>query len=546
MKKTAAILVALCLVITSFSSCTLFDKGTGKNLFYPVYSDTSSFDPQIASDEASRIIAENCFEGLVKYDRDGVIVPGAAKSWEISSDGLVYTFHIDPQAKWHIGEKAFEVLKKYSSGEFNSSVLAEDFVFGMRRYFDPETNAGADSRLYLVENASEVATGSKTPSELGVTAVDTLTLQIKLESPCDTFLSALTTGATMPCREEFFLATKGRYGLSTEYIICNGAFYLSDHSDGTYIQMSKNNDYKNADSVMPANVYLYVNSSEESRINKLETGVYDACPLNVEGKMQIKEKKISYISYLNSIWAFCFNCSGEVFSSSEMRGAVCRSIDVAKLDIPDYAVGYADGFVPDVCMVGDKTYRSLAGTASGLKFEPEMSREMFEQGLKKLGRTSVEITLLCPTDLDDGMRKLVQDWQKNLGMSITIKIEPLSVEEINARIANDDFDVAFTCTNTDFESAADYLASFTQSGNYRIFNYTSLNFDDAVKEASYAYNASDMAQKCKIAEENILQNGVAYPVFDEEAYLALAENVSGIYLTRAGTVPVFAGGKRVD
>ena len=68
----------------------------------------------------------------------------------------------------------------------------------------------------------------------------------------------------MPCREEFFLATKGRYGLSTEYIICNGEFYLSDHSDDTYIQMSKNPDYRDAENVLPRSVYLYVNSSEES------------------------------------------------------------------------------------------------------------------------------------------------------------------------------------------------------------------------------------------------------------------------------------------
>lgn len=546
MKKTAALLTALCLIITTFSSCALFDRGTGKNMYYPIYSDTSSFDPQIASDEASRIVAENCFEGLVRYDRDGKIVPGVAKSWEVSSDGLTYTFHLDPQAKWHIGESAMKALADYTSTPFNSKVIAEDFVFGLRRYFDPETQAAADARLYLIEKAGDIATGSASPSELGVTALDTETLQIKLESPSDTFLSALTTGATMPCREEFFLATKGRYGLSTQYVICNGEFYLSDHADSTYIQMSKNPDYRDAESVLPASVYLYVNSSEESRLNKLETSVYDACPIGVSQKLKISEKKVTYESYLSSVWAFCFNCNGESFSSTEMRGAICRSINVENLSVPDYATGFADGFVPDVCMVGDKSYRSLAGQANGLRYEPEISRDMFGQGLKKLGKSSAEVTLLCPTDLDTSMRKLVQDWQKNIGMSLRIKIEPLSVDEINARIENDDFDVAFTCIGTKYASAADFLASFSQSGGYGIFNYTSLTYEDCVKEASFAINVSDMAQKCLKAEEMLLQNGVVFPVFDEESYLALAENVSGIYLTQAGTVPVFADGKRVD
>lgn len=546
MKKTAALLTALCLIITSFSSCALFDNGTEKNLYYPVYSDTASFDPQIANDEVSKIIAENCFEGLVKYDSSGKIVPAVAKSWDVSSDGLTYTFHLDPQAKWHIGDEALEVLKEYSSSAFNGKVLAEDFVFGLRRYFDPETHAQADSRLYLIENASDVAIGAKPLSELGISATDSETLQIKLESPCDTFLSALTTGATMPCREEFFLATKGRYGLSTQYIICNGAFYLSYHADDSFVQLSKNSDFKNADEVCPSNVYLYINSSQKQRLNKFETGVYDVCPVNIEGKRKINDKKFSFVSYVNSVWAFCFNCSGNVFSATEIRGAVCRSIDTNDLPIPDYASGYADGFIPDICMIGDKTYRSLAGVTAGLKYEPEMSRDMFEQGLKKLGVSNASITLLCPADLEDGMRKLVQNWQKNMGMALKIKIEPLSVEEIDERIANDDFDVAFTCISTPYASAADFLASFTQSGNYRTFNYTSLNYEDSVKEASYAFNADDMAKKCQKAEQMLLQNAVVYPVFDEESYLALGENVSGVYLNQAGTIPVFANGKRVD
>lgn len=547
MKKTVALLTSIiCLLTMIFSSCALFDKGTGKNLYYPVYSDTSSFDPQISNDEVSRIVAENCFEGLVKYDRDGKIVPGVAKKWEISSDGLVYTFHLDENAKWHMGEQAQKVLKAFVSGDFNNSVLAEDFVFGLRRYFDPETKAAADARLYLIENASDVATGSKSLSELGVEAIDTHTLQIKLESPSDTFLSALTTGATMPCREEFFLATKGRYGLSTEYIICNGAFYLSYHSDGVFVQMSKNDDYKNADTVYPSNVYLYINSSSESRLNKLETGVYDACRINVQEKLAISDKKITYESYLNSVWSFCFNCSNEAFSNADLREAVCRSIDVNTLDVPDYASGYADGFVPEVCLIGDKSYRSLAGKPVFLKYDADSSRKLFDSALKKLGKSSVEATLICPTDLETGMRKLVQNWQKNLGMAFEIKIKPMSVDEINEKIANDDFDIAFTCVSTPYASAADFLASFTQSGDYTILNFTSLAYEDLVKEASYATNAQDMAKKCLISEEMLLQSGAVYPVFDEGSYLALNKNVSGIYLTQAGTVPVFAPGKRVD
>ena len=122
----------------------------------------------------------------------------------------------------------------------------------------------------------------------------------------------------------------------------------------------------------------------------------------------------------------------------------------------------------------------------------------------------------------------------------------MSVDEINEKIASDDFDIAFTCVDTPYANATDYLASFSQSGDYRICNFTSLTFEDAVREASRAINIEDMAQKCLKAEELLLKSAAAYPVFDESSYLALGENVSGIYLTGAGMIPVFAQVKRVE
>ena len=83
-KRMFSVALSLLLVLILFSSCS---SGEGEDLYYPVFKDPVSFDPQIASDNASKIVVFNCFEGLVKVDKDGKIVPGVAERWEVSPDG---------------------------------------------------------------------------------------------------------------------------------------------------------------------------------------------------------------------------------------------------------------------------------------------------------------------------------------------------------------------------------------------------------------------------------------------------------------------------
>lgn len=546
MKKRICFALALLLTISYvFSGCSLFDNGKGKTLYYPVYSDTDSFDPQIASGEASRIVAKNCFEGLVKYDEQGKIVPGVASSYTVSDDGLTYTFSIDRSAKWYMSKDSEEILRGYTKSDFNYSVTADDFVFGLKRYFDPGTKASPDSLLYTIKNAQQVASGSASLSELGVKALDEYTLEITLSAPGDSFLGALTKSSAMPCREEFFLASKGRYGLAPKYLICNGPFFLAEHSEDTYIEMDKNENYKNKDKVCPASVYLYINGDNETRLTKLENGTYDACPVNVTEKQKLGGN-ISFVSYNNRIWSFCFNCSDKYFINSDLRLAICQSTDIASIELPEYSTGYAKGFIPSVCKAGEKDYRRTAGSAPSPAFSRQSAVQHYKSALKKLDVDEISATLICPRDLENQMRKTVQMWQKNLGVSFTVSIEPLDEEELEERVESGEYDIAFAGVTTRQDSAAGFLNTFTQSGEYQVFSFTSITFSELVENAVSAVNSDDIAKKCFAAESFMLSSGAVYPVFSENSFLALAKNVSGVYLTQAGTIPVFEGGLRID
>ena len=113
-----------------------------------------SLDPQRARTEAALNVLRDVFEGLTAVGADGAPVPAAASSWDVSPDRLTYTFHLRNGLRWSNGD----------------SVVAEDFVNGMRRLVDPATASQYAQMLDPVVAAGEIVKGARPPTDLGVSA----------------------------------------------------------------------------------------------------------------------------------------------------------------------------------------------------------------------------------------------------------------------------------------------------------------------------------------------------------------------------------------
>ena len=129
--------------------------------------DPSTLDHHLTSTIAEGNIMRDLYEGLVVQTASAEVVAGVAEDWEISDDGMTYTFYLRDDAKWSNGDP----------------VTAEDFVFTFRRLQDPETAAPYANLHFIIENAEAINKGDMETSELGVTAVDDKTLEIKLNTP---------------------------------------------------------------------------------------------------------------------------------------------------------------------------------------------------------------------------------------------------------------------------------------------------------------------------------------------------------------------------
>lgn len=202
-----------------------------------VYNRGNDTDPETLDHHKTTTVVvghlmRDLYEGLVIHDPNAEVIPGVAESWEISDDGLVYTFKIREEAAWSNGDP----------------VTADDFVFAFRRIQDPATAAPYANMLYPIANAQEINTGGIDAEELGVRAVDEKTLEVTLAQPTPYFLELLTHQTGLPMHRAS-VEEQGDQFTRPGNMVTNGAYMLEAFTPNDRLVMRKNTNFHDADNV---------------------------------------------------------------------------------------------------------------------------------------------------------------------------------------------------------------------------------------------------------------------------------------------------------
>ena len=163
MKKIFLLMTVLLTMI--FTGCG--SDSDGENLKVMLSSNVVSLDTAQVTDVASFEVIADCIDGLMQLDSEGKAIPAIAESYEVSTDGKTYTFHLR-NAKWSNGD----------------DVTAGDFVFAWRRHCQKaeEYSYIMGATVACVKNADAVIKGAD-PATLGVNAPDPKTLVVELDAP---------------------------------------------------------------------------------------------------------------------------------------------------------------------------------------------------------------------------------------------------------------------------------------------------------------------------------------------------------------------------
>ena len=203
----------------------------------PYASDPVTWDGLATSRAADTDAIINTYDGLMEYDVEGTLQPALAESYEVSDDGLTYTFHLRKDVKW-----------TDSQGREEDTVKADDFVAGMQHMCDAQ--GGLEYLVQgVIKNVSQYISGEVTDfDEVGVKAVDDYTVEYTLEEPCSYFMTMLGYTIFMPMSRSYYQSQGGKFG----------AEYDSSAADYQY--------GKDSNSIAYCGPYLVTNATAKNTI----------------------------------------------------------------------------------------------------------------------------------------------------------------------------------------------------------------------------------------------------------------------------------------
>lgn len=511
-KKTAAAFAASLMLITAVGCSRNDDDGCDYTYTYDISSNPVTLDPQQADEPNSDLIIENIFMGLLTLEKDGSVKEGAASDYVVSEDGLTYNFKLRQDIYW------------IDSDEFERQCTAKDFVYGFTRLFLPETRSPRAEDYYCIKNAELLHTGKITDrSVLGVKAKGDFELEITLDYPNARFLTMLTESPAMPCNEEFFLNSQGKYGLSAECTPSNGAFYVRRWLYDPYADLDSNNiilnrNHKNAEAhgICPSGVNIYIQDDEEF-INDFLGGDSSCLAVSNDDRTLINGD-FGCEEFCNITCGLAFNRQSELFKNSDFCMALSLLVDRETImsAIPEFKK--AEGIVPEQVSMLDKSYRELSGGCDLPDYNANSAQSYFKKAKSSLDLSKFTGTKIIVQNsaAETAVSYVMQEWQREFGFYCVV--ENLPESEFRDRLEDGDYDIAVMELSGKYNSPSAYLEQFSSLSTDNCTGFSDSGFESLLKQAEEAAELSDSAELYKKAEQALIDKAAFVPLYYKNEY----------------------------
>ena len=465
--------------------------------------DPSTMDVTLRADTYSSSVMRNVMEGLVRLEeKDGQynLVPSGSTGWETSPDGLVWTFHLRP-SKWEDGVP----------------VTAQQYVYGIRRAADPKTGSPNSFFLEPLKNFDKVNKGEADLSELGVRAVDDMTLELTLKAPTPMFLSMINETVYFPLREDKISEWSEKYGSEAQYFIANGPFRIESWTHNNSMVLVKNNAYWDAEHVNLEKINIFIMSDETTYYNAFLSGELDFVTAGQKEWVQrFKETDAQYAPYSTATISYAFyNAKDKLFKNVNVRKAFTLAVDredinemcFGGLRIPTY------GWVVPTISVGNTNYRKAAGDiiremSDQLKAEGKTPKDLLLQGMKELGlgddpsKLEVTFSLAGTSEWFRTLGEYLQQvYKTELGVDLKISYAEWGIFYDNVLKGN--YQIGFMGWGAYYNDPYDVLSLFVSSYDAIKTGWSSSRYDELLKHASPELDES-VRLKDYIDAENIL------------------------------------------
>ena len=412
----------------------------------------ADLDPATATLPDEFFIIRALSEGLLIPDpAGGAPLPAAAERFDVSPDGLTYTFHLR-DARWSNGEP----------------VIAADFVASYRRLLTPAAAATKAHLFFAVKNARAFVIGALADfSAVGFRAPDARTLVVTLAQPAPRFAYYVASGPWIPVNPRV-VAHYGRTWTQPDHFVGNGPFTLAEWRQGQRIVVKKNPAYRAANAVRLNEIQFLRFDDGDSEERAFRSGQLDVT-------MDVPKTKIDtyarehpaelHRAPLAETRFLSFNTRRGPLSDERVRRALSLAIDREKIVERVLLGGQqpATGFVPVPFDVVSPRERSSWEP----RFKPEEAQSLLAEAGFAGGNKFPKFELTAWSQSQVATLEAIQAmWRQHLGIDVTLAVREAKVHL--AALAAGTYDIAFVTTLIDVPDASAVLGDFATgaAGNY--------------------------------------------------------------------------------
>jgi oligopeptide transport system substrate-binding protein len=502
-----------------FASCgkhkTLVEIGDEKQILHVGNGDEiSSIDPHSTSGMPEYHVILSLYEGLVsKNIKTLAIEPGVAESWEISDDGLIYTFHIRNDAKWSNGDK----------------LVANDFVQSWLRGLMPALANEYASSMFVVKNGQNIYEGKADPKDFGAVALDDQTLQVTLNAPIPYFLQLMDHHSAFPVHiptiKKFgALDERGTRWTRPENFVGNGPFILNEWTPNKYLSVKKSPTYWDAKNVRLNEVRYYPVPKYTIEERMFRSGQLHSTYYLPRDKLAVYKNAHdpALRSYPNfATYFYRFNVTIKPLNDVRVRKALAYSIDRKRIvefvtkfgEPPAYTLTPPDknGYIPNARMPYDvdlaKKLLAEAGYPNGVGFP------------------KLKVTFNSADDHKHIAEAVQQMWKDNLG--IDIELEGTEWKVFLDKEKQLDYQIDRASWVGDYLDPNTFLEMFvTDNGNNRT-GYSNARYDELIAKAAMEANKEKRFSYFQDAEKILVDEVPILPFYTYNWNRLVSPSVQG-------------------
>ena len=468
-------------------------------------SEPVTIDPTLNSIGVVGTYILHAFEGLTKIDKNNNIVPGVAEKWDISDDGLIYTFYLRTNAKWSDGKP----------------VTAKDFEYAWKRALDINLDSPYSYMLEIIKNAKNINLGTMDIENLGVEAIDDNTLKVILETPSLYFLDFLAySGVFLPLRKDIIEKYGDKWTLKPKTYVCNGQYILKEMIKDEKIVFEENPFYYDKNEIIAKRLTFIPSADvfdmvEKIKTNELHFSALEPSPGEIEYLM-----KNNYIKANEAIGTIYLelNITNKSLNDKRVRQALSLAIDrkylvnqvIKGTQIP------AGAFVPPAIKGSSFYFREESSNFINIDKHDEniiKAKELMAEAGYPNGENYPTLELKVSPGLFYEVGKAIQKmWKDNLNINIDLIEEEFPATLLS--LTKKKYQIARMGWTGDYYDPMTMLDVMVSYGGVNHSGFSNAKYDELITEAKTIYTNNHLRmENMKQAEAILLDEMPIIPLY---------------------------------